>query len=60
MYKQPNVPQRRDGQNTWTFLDALVRFLRDFCPAVWNEDKRQSEELEAIKKRLDALEGKGG
>lgn len=60
MYKQPHVPQRRDGENTWTFLDTLVRFLRDFCPAVWNEDKNQRAEIDELKKRIEALEGKGG
>lgn len=59
-YKQPNVPRRRDGGNTWSFLDDLTRFLRDFCQAAWNADRMKDAEIERIKKRLDALDGGEG
>lgn len=57
-YKQPNVPTYRDGSNPWTFIPVLVRFLREFCLAAWKADKDKDAEIEALKKRLDALEGK--
>lgn len=56
-FKQPRVPQETGGT-----LAACVRnltmFLRDFCMASWNADRLKDAEIEKIKKRLDALEGK--
>jgi len=36
----------------------IALFLRDFCMASWNADRLKDAEIEKIKKRLDALEGK--
>lgn len=58
-YRQPRVPQMR-GDDIEGFLRELMLFLRDDCMAGWNADRRRDEELAAIRRRLDALEGKGG
>lgn len=56
-YKQPRVPEATGGALS-EYIKTLVRFLRDFCAQSWNADKMKDEEISAIKKRLDALEGK--
>lgn len=57
-YKQPRVPQERGG-NLVAYVREIALFLRDFCMAAWDADRRKDEEMAKIKKRLDALEGKG-
>lgn len=56
MYRQPSVPPVGGG-NVRSIIEAIARFLRDFCLAVWTEDRNQNEEIERLKKRLSELEG---
>lgn len=58
MYKQPRVPQQVEGQKITDYLYSLGLFLKDFALGVWREDANQSKEIEEMKKRLDALEGR--
>ena len=55
-FKQPRVPQESGRQAE--YVRNLGMFLRDFCMASWNADRMKDAEIEKIKKRLDALEGK--
>ena len=52
-FKQPRVPQMREGTNLYTYVREIVLFLKDFCLECWAESKRQSEEIEKIKERLE-------
>ena len=56
-FKQPRIPQETGGSLAG-YVRSLALFLRDFCMASWNADRLKDAELEKIKKRLDALEGK--
>lgn len=56
-FKQPRVPQETDGTLAG-YVKNIALFLRDFCMASWNADRLKEAEIEKIKKRLDALEGK--
>ena len=56
-FKQPRVPQETGGTLA-AYVRKLTMFLRDFCMARWNADRLKDAEIEKIKKRLDALEGK--
>ena len=56
-FKQPRVPQETGGTLA-AYVRNLTMFLRDFCMASWNADGMKDAEIEKIKKRLDALEGK--
>lgn len=56
-FKQPRVPQE-DGGALAAYVRKLALFLRDFCVASWNADRMKDTEIEKIKKRLDALEGR--
>nr|DAH86134.1 MAG TPA: hypothetical protein [Caudoviricetes sp.] len=55
-FKQPRVPQ--ESGRLVEYVRNLGMFLRDFCMASWNADRLKDAEIEKIKKRLDALEGK--
>ena len=55
-FKQPRVPQ--ESGRLAEYVRNLEMFLRDFCMASWNADRMKDAEIEKIKKRLDALEGK--
>ena len=55
-FKQPKVPPIREGNQLAANLRELVFFLRDFCLETWKESRRQHEEIEKIKKRLEKLE----
>ena len=56
-FKQPRVPQETGGTLAG-YVKNIAPFLRDFCTASWNADRLKDAEIEKIKKRLDALEGK--
>lgn len=56
-FKQPRIPQMTGGTMS-ELLRKLELFLRDFCTTSWNADRLKDTEIEKIKKRLDALEGK--
>lgn len=56
-YKQPRVPQLRDGDSPQAYAKELMLFLRDFCMAAWNADRRKDEEISALRRQLDALRG---
>ena len=56
-FKQPRIPQEMGGKLS-EYVRSLALFLRDFCTASWNADRLKDAEIEKIKKRLDALEGK--
>ena len=57
-FKQPRVPQETGGTLAAYVRRTSTMFLRDFCMASWNADRLKDAEIEKIKKRLDALEGK--
>lgn len=58
-YKQPRVPQLRES-DAQEWMRETNLFLRDFCMASWDADRRKDEEMERMKKRLSALEeGRG-
>ena len=48
----------RECRRRAEYVRNLGMFLRDFCMASWNADRMKDAEIEKIKKRLDALEGK--
>lgn len=58
-YRQPKVPQMREGDSAQDYARELMLFLRDFCMAAWNADRRKDEEISALRRRLDALQREG-
>lgn len=55
-YREPSVPAAAGDARS--AVQALARFLRDFCQAAWTADRNKDEEIARIKMRLDKLEGK--
>lgn len=58
-FKQPRVPQETGGTLAG-YVKNIALFLRDFCTAQLETagSRLKDAEIEKIKKRLDALEGK--
>ncbi len=54
-YQQPRVPEAQ-GRSPAAWAQEAVRFLKSFCAASWNADRQKDREIEAIRRRLDALE----
>lgn len=52
-FKQPRVPQIREGEPPAQYLRELALFLKDFSLESWTQSLRLSEEINRIKKRLD-------
>lgn len=52
MYKQPRVPEMKDGGNDHLFIHRLVLFLKDFATAAWSANNRRKKEMEDLKKLL--------
>lgn len=49
-FKQPRVPQMKEGSQLPGFIRELVLFLKDFCMESWTESKRQGDSIETLKK----------
>lgn len=58
MFKQPRVPEYRDGDGMAKHLKALTLFLKDFCQDAWNANAQRKREAEELKRRIEALERK--
>lgn len=56
--RQPRVPEYRENEGVRAYMRPLVMWLKEFADAVWAAEVKRSKELEEIKKRLSALEGK--
>ena len=56
-YKQPRVPEWREGMGMGAFVKALILFLKDFCMAAWAANNRRQKEIKALEERLKRLEG---
>lgn len=58
MFKQPRVPTMKEGTRLYDYIRELALFLKDFCLEAWTASKRQQEEIEQLKKTVDALSEK--
>lgn len=56
-FKQPRVPQMKEGGQLPGFIRELVLFLKDFCMECWTESRRISEESAETKKKIGTLGG---
>lgn len=54
-FKQPRVPQMREGTNLSAIVREVVLFLKDFCLECWAESRRQSAEIEKIKEQMKEM-----
>lgn len=54
-YKQPRVPEYREGEAAGSYARVLMLFLKDFTMAAWAANNRRKKEISALKARVDAL-----
>lgn len=55
MFRQPRVPEMRDGQNIWLYLKELVRFLKDFTMSCWTAHQQNEKEIKKLREEIDAM-----
>ena len=55
-FKQPKVPEYREGDGTDRYIRGLILFLKDFCMDAWTADRQRTREIGEIKARLSELE----
>ena len=54
-FKQPRVPQMREGTNLAGFVREIVLFLKDFCLECWTQSRRQDQEMEKIRAEIEKI-----
>lgn len=64
-YRQPRPPQPQ-GDDVTGYMAALHRFLREFCTAAWDADRRRDAQtarmqaqIDRLAARLEAMDGEG-
>jgi hypothetical protein len=54
-FKQPRVPQMREGTRLAEYVREIVLFLKDFCLEAWTQSKRHGEEIEKIRQDIEQI-----
>ena len=54
-YKQPRVPEYRQGEPMGVYMRLLMLFLRDFASAVWAANNRRRKEIAALRTEIRAM-----
>lgn len=54
-YKQPRVPEYRQGEATGSYLRLLMLFLKEFTAAAWAANNRRRKEIMELKTEIAAL-----
>lgn len=55
-YRQPKVPEYREGGEMNGYIRNLILFLKDSSGAAWTANNQRIREIEALQARLEALE----
>ena len=59
MFKQPRVPEYREGDGTGRYIRSLILFRKDFCMDVWTANRQRESEIEALRREVDSLKAVG-
>lgn len=54
-YKQPRVPQMRDGVKMPDTMRELILFLKDFCMETWVQVTQSGKEIKALREEIEKL-----
>lgn len=54
-YKQPRVPQMREGTNLASFMREIVLFLKDFAMETWTTVRAQEEEIRRLRAQIEEM-----
>lgn len=55
-FKQPHVPVYREQEGAGRCLQSIVLFLKDFCMDAWQTARLQEKRMDALERRIRALE----
>ena len=56
-YKQPRVPEYRQGEPMGGYMRLLMLFLKDFASAAWAANNRRRKEIAALRDQIRTLQG---
>lgn len=59
-YRQPRVPEYREGEAAGSYLRLLMLFLKDFTSAAWAANNRRKKEIAALRAEITALRATEG
>ena len=59
-FRQPRVPEYREGDNMGAYMRQMILFLKDCTTAAWAANGRRKREIKALEKRVKALEEYSG
>lgn len=54
-YKQPRVPQMREGERLTEIVRELVLFLKDFCMETWVQVTQTGKEIKALREEIEKI-----
>ena len=54
-YKQPRVPEYRQGEPAGGYMRLLMLFLKDFASAAWAANNRRKKEIAALRAQIRAM-----
>lgn len=54
-YKQPRVPQMREGTNLAAFMREIVLFLKDFAMETWTTVRSHDEEIRKLRAQIEEM-----
>lgn len=59
-FRQPRVPEYREGESLATYIRQMILFLKDCTMAAWAANGRRIKEIRALEARVKALEEEKG
>ncbi|MBQ4265131.1 MAG: hypothetical protein IJB85_06435 [Clostridia bacterium] len=54
-YRQPKVPEYREGEGVSRYLRKLALFLKDFSGAAWTANNQRIREIQSLCKDTESL-----
>ena len=59
-FRQPRVPEYREGEGLAAYMRQMILFLKDCTMAAWAANGRRIKEIRALEARVKALEEEKG
>jgi hypothetical protein len=59
-FRQPRVPEYREGESLAAYMRQMILFLKDCTMAAWAANGRRIKEIRALETRGKALEEEMG
>ena len=57
-YRQPKVPEYREGDGVSHYLKKLALFLKDFTGAAWTANNQRIREMQTLRKEMGDIQAR--